>query len=80
MEIALGRVYSYTFKVLMLLAGSVDYKTPSSTKLKILSEMMEWYFLDGNYAEEFKKNLDGLSVAEVLFSSAFYYLSINFIP
>ena len=66
MEIALGRVYSYTFEVLMLLAGSVNDETPTSTKLKILSEMMEWYFLDGNYAEEFKKNLDGLSVAEVL--------------
>jgi len=65
MEIALGRVYSYTFEVLMLLAGSVNDETPTSTKLKILSEMMEWYFLDGNYAEEFKKNLDGLSVAEV---------------
>jgi len=65
MEIALGHVYSYTFEVLMLLAGSVNDETPSSTKLKILSEMMRWYFLDRNYAEEFKKNLDGLSVAEV---------------
>lgn len=66
MEIALGYVYSYTFEVLMLLAGSVNDETPKSTKLKILSEIMKWYFLDGNYAEEFKKNLDGLSVAEVL--------------
>ena len=66
MEIALGYVYSYTFEVLMLLAGSVNDETPKSTKLKILSEIMKWHFLDGNYAEEFKKNLDGLSVAEVL--------------
>jgi len=65
MEIALERVYSYTFDVLMLLAGTVNGETPSSTKLRILSEIMELYRVDGIYPETFKKNLDGLSVQEV---------------
>ena len=41
MEIALERVYSCTFDVLMLLAGTVNGETPTSTKLRILSEIME---------------------------------------
>ena len=81
MEIALERVYH--FDVLMLLAGTVNGETPTSTKLRILSEIMEWYRVDRIYPEVFKKNLDDLSVQEVhesTSSSDFIQLSIDSIP
>merc|ERR1719249_398245 len=50
----------------MLLAGTVNDETPASTKLDILSKIMEYLeYLDGNYTEELKRNLDGLPVSEV---------------
>ena len=81
MEIALERVYY--FDVFMLLAGTVNGDTPSSTKLRILSEIMELYRVDKIYPEVFKKNLDDLSVQEVhesTSSSDFIQLSIDSIP
>jgi len=66
MEFALRYVeLGHTFDVLMLLAGTVNDETPTSTKLEILSNVMEYNFVEGNYTEEFKKNLDGLPVSEV---------------
>jgi len=66
MELALRYVYLHTINVLMLLAGTVNDETPASTKLDILSKIMEYLeYLDGNYTEELKRNLDGLPVSEV---------------
>ena len=77
MELALRYVYTSSFDVVMLLAGTVNDQTPASTKLDILSNMMEYYSLDGDYTEELKRNLDGLSVSEVLVF--FYFFSIYFL-
>ena len=80
MEIALE--YSFRFDVLVLLAGTVNAETPSNTKLRMLTVMMERY-ADSSYADVFKKNLDGLSVQEVhesTSSSDFIQLSIDSIP
>ena len=49
----------------MLLAGFVKAETPASVKLKILENILENHFEVGNYAEEFKTNLVGLTVSEV---------------
>ena len=73
MELALRYVYLHTINVLMLLAGTVNDETPASTKLDILSKIMEYLeYLDGNYTEELKRNLDGLPVSEV-------FVFINFL-
>ena len=57
--------YSYNFEMLMVLAGFVKAEAPASVKLKILENILENHFEDGNYAEEFKTNLVGLTVSEV---------------
>lgn len=76
MELALRYVYLHTINVLMLLAGTVNDETPASTKLDILSKIMEYLeYLDGNYTEELKRNLDGLPVSEVFFSIKFFISS-----
>ena len=72
MEIALQ--YSFRFDVLVLLAGTVNAETPSNTKLRMLTVMMERY-ADSSYADVFKKNLDGLSVQEVHESTCFLFTS-----
>ena len=63
--------YGHNFEMLMLLAGFVKADTPGSVKLKILENILERYFDEGNCAEEFKTNLVGLSVSEVKKASAF---------
>ena len=66
MGVTLGQTqYSYNFEMLMLLAGFVKAETPASVKLKILENILENHFEDGNYAEEFKMNLIGLTLSEV---------------
>ena len=52
----------------MLLAGFVNTETPLHDKLNILKEILERGETD-EFAEEFKKNLDGLSASEVLGSN-----------
>ena len=75
MELALRYVYLHTINVLMLLAGTVNDETPASTKLHILSKIMEYLeYLDGNYTEELKRNLDGLPVSEVFVFINFLFL------
>ena len=64
--------YGHNFEMLMLLAGFVKADTPGSVKLKILENILERYFDEGNCAEEFKTNLVGLSVSEVKKSICFY--------
>ena len=79
MELALRYVYLHTINVLMLLAGTVNDETPASTKLNILSKIMEYLeYLDGNYTEELKRNLDGLPVSEV-FVFINFLISLQFI-
>ena len=75
-EISMGGIigqsyYGHNFEMLMLLAGFVKADTPGSVKLKILESILERYFDEGNYAEEFKTNLVGLSVSEVKKTSSF---------
>jgi len=70
-EISMGGLmcqsyYGHNFEMLMLLAGFVKADTPGSVKLKILENILERYFDEGNCAEEFKTNLVGLSVSEVM--------------
>lgn len=52
------------FSILMLLAGFVNAETPPHTRLNILKIILE-RGEKHEFADEFKKNLDGLSVSEV---------------
>ena len=60
--------YGHNFEMLMLLAGFVNTETPLHAKLNILKEILERGEKD-EFAEEFKKNLDGLSASEVFGSN-----------
>jgi len=53
------------FSILMLLAGFVNAETPPHTRLNILKIILERGEQD-EFADEFKKNLDGLSLSEVI--------------
>ena len=67
MEIAVARAHYNRgyFSILILLAGFVNAETPSHTRLGILGEILERGVKE-EFVEEFKKNLVGLSVSEVL--------------
>ena len=76
MEIAIHNAHYNRgyFSILILLAGFVNAKTPSHTRLCILREILERGEKD-EFVEEFKKNLVGLSVAEVRASISLYTIS-----
>ena len=63
--------------MLMLLAGFVKVETPASVKLTILEKNLETNFEGGNYAEEFKTNLVGLTVSEVEEKASFYQIYLE---
>ena len=82
-EISMGVIfgqayYGFNFEMLMLLAGFVKADTPGSVKLKILENILERYYEGGNYVEEFKTNLVGLSVSEVEENASVFTRFIQF--
>ena len=82
-EISMGVIfgqayYGFNFEMLMLLAGFVKADTPGSVKLKVLENIIERYYEGGNYVEEFKTNLVGLSVSEVEEKASAFTIFIQF--
>ena len=56
----------FNFEMFLILAEFVKAETPGSIKLEILDNMFKRFsYHKGNYAEQLKKNLVGLSVSEV---------------